>query len=274
MNKKKLNLNQLIIGAILIFLLFVFLILMLNRKPEEVIIQEPIEEIHTDIDFSKLKLFKDRYYYEDNHYTSSFGIDVSTFQEHIDWKKVKDDGVEFVFIRIGRRGATTGLLYEDDMFEKNYEGARNNNIKVGIYFFSQALNTKEAIQEADWVINHLKGKEIDFPIVYDCEEVYLEEESSRIETLTKQQLTANALAFFKRLEEHGHQGILYTNQNWADEFIHMDSLQKYPIWFAQYDVDKPSLDYPIFMWQYSDKGIIDGIDYPVDLNIMFIKKVQ
>ena len=86
-------------------------------------------------------------------------------------------------------------------------------------------------------------------------------------------MTANALAFFKRLEEHGHQGILYTNQNWADEFIHMDSLQKYPIWFAQYDVDKPSLDYPIFMWQYSDKGIIDGIDYPVDLNIMFIKKV-
>ena len=102
--------------------------------------------------------------------------------------------------------------------------------------------------------------------------MFLENELSRVIFLDKEDITKNALAFCRRLEEKNYHPIIYTYQFWADNYYDMEQLSSYPIWFAQYDVDEPKLDYPISIWQYSDKGTINGISTPVDLNIMFIKK--
>ena len=103
------------------------------------------------VDYSAIRDIDGKYYYEDKNYRSSFGIDVSEFQENIDWQKVKDAGVEFVFLRIGRRGATTGLLYDDTEFETHYKGAKKAGLKIGVYFFSQACSTAEAEEEAELI---------------------------------------------------------------------------------------------------------------------------
>lgn len=228
----------------------------------------PIEGIDYDSILDK----EGRYYYEDENTYSLFGIDVSTFQGEIDWKKVKEDGVDFAFIRIGRRGATTGLLYPDDRFEENYQGSKNNGLLTGIYFFSQATSVKEAVEEADWVIKQLKDKEIQLPVVYDLEDVYLEDETARTENITREEATSYAIAFCNEIARHGYQPMIYTYLYWAENLYNMENLSEYPIWFAQYHQEKPQLEYPISIWQYSNEGKIDGITEDVDLNILFIQK--
>ena len=272
MGKRRLSLPQILFGIFLILGLILFLAAgkyAKNGIPEETAQDQP--EVTYPIAYEMIDRTSDHYSYEDAHYSSLFGIDVSTFQDEIDWKKVREDGVEFVIIRIGRRGATTGILYEDDLFETNYAGAKENGLKVGVYFFSQAVSEKEAREEADWVKDHLKGKQIDFPIVYDCEEVVLDE-TPRMNELTAEEITANALSFAKRLSGHGYETILYTNSYWAKEIYDMEKLSALPLWLAQYDVDVPVFDYPFFMWQYSNTGEIAGIEGFVDLNIMFLPK--
>ena len=272
MKKEKIRKLEIIVGVL--FLVFTLMIIVgrLLKKPEEEIPAEPVEEKEPGIDYSKIEVISGKYYYEDERFSSSFGIDVSEFQDKIDWKKVKEDDVEFAYIRIGRRGATTGLLYEDERFEENYKGARDNGIRLGVYFFSQAVDEKEALEEAAWVIEHLKGKEVDLPIVYDCEEVFLEDEKPRLEGLDRKQLTDNTIAFVEEMKKSGYDVMIYTYQYWADTYYEMDRISAYPIWFAQYDTDSPSFEWPFMIWQYSNKGTISGIKGETDLNIMFIQK--
>ena len=263
-----------IMGAILFGLLLIaFLGLLLRpKKVEEPIIEDVPEEVVIAVDYKKIKDVNGKYYYEDEHFKSSFGIDVSSFQNKIDWKKVKDDGVEFAYIRIGRRGATAGSLYPDDEFENNYKGAKDNDLKIGVYFFSQALNEKEAVEEADYLLSLLGDKKIDLPIVYDCEEVFLDDETPRTSKMTKEQFTRNALAFIRHLEEKGYSCMIYTYQYWAENFYDMEQLKDYPLWYAQYDVKEPVFAYPITIWQYSHEGKVNGIEGAADLDIMFIRK--
>ena len=268
MTKKKL----LLIIPIVFMILLVMLMITVLKKCTGNVADKPEVIENVQVDYTKLQIEDDRYRYEDEHYESCFGIDVSTFQGDIDWKKVKDDGVDFVFIRIGRRGATTGLIYEDDEFEKNYKGASENGIRIGVYFFSQAITEKEAKEEAEWVVKQLKGKQIDLPVVYDLEEVYLEDETPRTEGINPETATKNALSFLETIEKNHYAGMLYTSLYWSEYYYDMDSLGAYPVWYAQYDSDAPQLDLPISIWQYSNQGIIDGIDEKTDLNIMFLRK--
>ena len=273
MDKRRLSLPQILLGIFLILAIILSMAIGKYRQSQETEGNEiilPIDE--PGIGFEKIDRTDNRFSYEDDRYTSLFGIDVSTYQNEIDWKKVKEDGVEFVFIRIGRRGATTGLLYEDDLFETNYAGAKENGLKVGVYFFSQAISEQEAREEADWVRKHLSGKQIDLPVVYACEEVYLEDETARMEGLDKEQITANARAFAERIARHRYETIIYTNAYWAQEVYDMEELSDIPVWLAQYDVDIPVFEHPFVIWQYTDSGTIDGIEGTVDLNIMFLPK--
>ena len=271
MRKRKFKLHP--VEIILITMLFLTLILAIITRSRTSHQQMAGEETETiAIDYSKIKDSNGHYSYEDKNYSSSFGIDISEFQENVDWQKVKDCGVEFVFLRIGRRGATTGLLYDDTEFASHYEGARKAGLKVGVYFFSQAINVKEAKEEADFVYDRLKGKKIDFPVVYDLEEVYLENETPRISGLSREEHTANALAFCERLNKKHYDTMIYTYLYWSDTYYDMEQISRYPIWFAQYDTEEPKLEYPISIWQYSKTGRIDGISVPIDFNIMFIRK--
>lgn len=267
--------NTTILKILIGLILFIFVALIIKTLDDKRIKdeQEAAEAATHEIDFDKIENVSGKYSYEDDYYTSSFGIDVSEFQKDINWTKVKNDFVEFAYLRLGRRGATTGGLYVDEYFERNYEGAKANDLKVGVYFFSQALDEKEAREEAQFVLETLNGREVDLPIVFDCEEVFLEEGLlSRIFLLDKNQLTKNAIAFMEEIKKNGYEAAVYTYPYWLTNYYILDDLKAYPIWYAQYDVGYPELDCPIYIWQYSNVGTINGITGDTDLNIMFIKK--
>ena len=263
-----------ILMAILALILFLSTIYFLKKDPDEINPpKQDDDEKVIEVDYKKIESISGKYYYEDENFTSSFGIDVAEFQHEIDWKKVKDDGVEFAYIRLGRRGATAGDLYYDDYFEINYKGAKENGLKVGVYFFSQALDENEAIEEANFVLDALKGKQIDLPIAYDCEEVFLEEDLlPRIALLSKEELTKNAITFVEEIIANGYEAIIYTYPYWLTNFYDLNQIKQYPIWYAQYDIKKPEIDCPIMIWQYSNTGTINGISKETDMNIMFIRK--
>ena len=221
-----------------------------------------------DYDLNKLNKVNEFYYYEDNKYTSLVGIDISTHQKDINFNKVKNAGVDFVIIRIGYRGYSEGKLHLDNKFEEYYEKASKAGLKIGFYFFSQAINEKEAIEEAEFVLKNIKGKKFDLPIAYDYEDA---SPVGRISLLSKDEKTKNAIAFLERIKRNNYPYMLYTNLYWTEHCYELEKLKDYDIWFAQY-YKYPQYPHNFLIWQYSEDGIIDGIDEKVDLNIMFLKK--
>ena len=134
------------------------------------------------------------------------GIDVSKWQGKIDWQKVKKAGIDFAIIRIGYR-AENGQLYRDSNADYNIQQAQNAGVLVGVYFFSTAINSNEAIEEAQWTISAIKGYKISYPVVYDCEG--FKNNDSRMYTLTAEQRTQNALSFLNTVKKSGYEGMLY-----------------------------------------------------------------
>jgi GH25 family lysozyme M1 (1,4-beta-N-acetylmuramidase) len=208
--------------------------------------------------------------YEDSDYTSRMGIDVSYHQGDIDWEKVKSSGVEFVYIRCGYRGyASEGALKEDSKFEEYYKGAKKAGLDVGVYFFAQAVNEREAKEEADFVLSLLKGKKLDLPVVYDPETVGAKD--ARTNSVTGEQFTANSLAFIKRVEEKGFKSALYANMIWQAKKLDMTKLTGVEMWYADYE-PLPQSPYDFKTWQYSATGRIPGIKGDVDLDLEIVKK--
>lgn len=197
------------------------------------------------------------------------GIDVSVYQGDIDWDAVKAAGFDFVIMRCGNRGYVTGLMVEDIMFKKNIEGAIDAGLDVGVYFFSQALNEEEALQEADFVLDLIDGYDITYPIAYDWEIVVdADGDTARTAYIQPTDLTNNFLVFAQRIEQAGYTPVLYTNKKTAVWKYDMARLANYELWYAEYN-DTPSLPYKWTIWQYTGEGRVDGIDGDVDLNICF-----
>ena len=247
-------------------LLIIFLICLIAILDKEEI--EPIFiEKAGQYEIEKFDTSNMYYTYSDDTYTSIVGIDVSEHNESINWKEVKESGVEFAFIRIGWRGYTEGGIYKDELFEQNYLSAQDEGIKVGVYFFSQATTVKEAQEEALFVQKELQNKQIQLPIVYDYETV--ESKEGRANHLTKEQVSDNAKAFFEILENK-YQVMLYGNTPLL-ELYDQELLDKYPLWFAQF-YHKPETTHDFTIWQYSESGNVPGISKPTDLNIMMLKR--
>ena len=199
---------------------------------------------------------------------SQLGIDVSSHQGSIDWNKVKNDGVEFVILRVGFRGyGPSGLLRNDARFEEYYAGAKSVGLPVGVYFFSQAINEQEAIEEANLMLQATNGKQIDLGYVYDLEDITYD--GARTDNMSASQWTRNAVAFLNTIKAAGKKGIIYTNMSWYREKYYIDKLYEWDIWLAQYGTKTPSLPYEFKIWQFSDKGRIDGINTKVDMNVKF-----
>ena len=209
--------------------------------------------------------------YEDGK--ALMGIDVSEFQGDIDWAQVKaSEQVDFVIIRLGYRGMTQGLLVTDECFEKNYQGAVDAGLPVGVYFFSQAITEAEAEAEADYALSVLDGRSLDYPIAFDWEPPVpgenLPAEDLRAYNAQGADVARFGAAFCKRVEEGGYKPCFYSNKNMIYKFYDMYAVKDYPIWLAEYQRE-PSLYYNFRMWQYSDQGTIPGISTTVDLNICF-----
>ena len=207
--------------------------------------------------------------YEDDSYTSVIGIDVSAHQKSIDWAAVKNSGVKFVMIQVGYRGYETGALMDDAYFEENIQGAIENGIDVGVYFFSQAVSAEEARAEADFVLEHVKKYKLQLPIVFDLEEV--SNAKDRVESTTSEERTQAAVTFMNHIKNAGYQAMVYSSSQLFGTVFEINYLHDYDFWVADYS-SAPNFSYHFSIWQYTDAGTVDGISTNVDMNIMFIKK--
>ncbi len=206
-------------------------------------------------------------YVQDGQVVSYKGIDVSRHQGTIDWQKVAADGVEFAFIRVALRGYGTGKLVEDEYFEANVKGAINAGIKVGVYIYSQAINEEEVLEEAAFVLEKIAPYKIECPVVYDVEMV--SGADGRMNRLTAEERTNLAALFCQTIENAGYKPMIYHNMEMAALKINLEELEAYDKWFAYYNSNF-YYPYQYDVWQYSEKGKIDGIDGDVDLNISFV----
>ena len=195
---------------------------------------------------------------------SKKGIDVSKYQGDINWEKVAKDGVEYAFIRVGVRGSTEGKVMEDENFTDNIEGAIDNGIEAGVYFFTQAVTEEEAIEEAEFVLDMIEPYDISYPVVLDIEEVT--SANARTAELTKEEYTRNCIAFCETIKDAGYTPMIYGNLKTFLIMLDMDQLEDYQKWFAYYNAPV-YFPYEFDIWQYSSKGSVNGIKGDVDLNI-------
>ncbi len=197
--------------------------------------------------------------------SGSMGIDVSKHNGNIDWNAVKNSGVSYVIIRCGYRGYSTGVLVEDPMFRSNIKGAKAAGLKVGAYFFSQAVNEVEAVEEASMAIDLVKGYGLDYPLFLD-----VEASGGRGDAIGRDTRTAVCKTFCQTVQNSGISSGIYANKTWLNEKISTGSLTSYKIWLAQYASAPTYTATRYDLWQYSSKGKVSGIKGDVDLNISYM----
>lgn len=219
----------------------------------------------TTIDADKLNV---------NHGKSN-GIDVSKWQGKINWNQVKNNEIDFAFIRIGYRGEN-GVIYKDDNADYNIQQATKAGILVGVYFYSTAQNQNEAIEEAKWTLQCIERYSISYPVVYDCEGY--KNSSSRTYKLSSKERTENAIAFLDTVSNKDYDTMFYSSLN--DMSSHWDVNQikgKYKVWIAQYsstiypEKQKPDYDGECHAWQYTNKGKVSGIEGNVDMVVCYFE---
>ena len=211
------------------------------------------------------------YYFDANGVMQNnvtFGIDVSKYQKNIDWDKVKQAGAQFVMIRIGYRGYSSGALVLDPMFEEHFTNARNAGLRVGVYFFSQATTEQEAQEEAQACITALNGRGLDYPIYFDSESSGSSSAAGRADGLGATDRTKCAVAFCEQVKASGYRPGVYAATRWFNKRLNMSSLNGYSIWNAHYDVANAGLSCDI--WQGSCTARINGYNGDIDVNISYI----
>lgn len=196
---------------------------------------------------------------------SLLGIDVSVHQQDIDWASVRDAGIEFVMIRVGYRGYLEGTLYLDANAQANYDGAKEAGLKIGAYFFSQAVTPEEAREEAEFAITAIDGWELDMPLVYDWEFINGE---ARTGSMDARALTDCTKAFCETAQKAGFQPMFYFNKSQGRDLLYLEELTDYGFWLAMYH-DRMNYPYCLSMWQYTCQGSVPGISGDVDINLYF-----
>lgn len=197
------------------------------------------------------------------------GIDVSKWNKTIDWSKVKAAGVEFAFVRVGFRGYESGGLGSDEYAADNMKNAAAAGVKIGAYIFSQAITTKEAVEEADYVLEKVKGYNITMPLVFDFEYY----DGGRLEkaNLSRRKQTDICLAFCDRIKEAGYTPAVYANKSMLSSDLYAEEISaKYLIWLAHY-TSKTDYSGEYSYWQYTSSGSVNGISGNVDMNYWYVK---
>lgn len=257
------------LGALLV-LGAVAAIILLNLPPKEP--AEPAampKPVYTPPEKTTLK--PQDFVYEGDYLTCTaapavLGVDVSQHQGEIDWQAVKDAGMEFVIIRVGGRGyGAGGILYTDDLAQSYYEGAKAAGLQVGAYFFSQAISTAEAVEEAELTLQQIAGWELDFPVVYDWER---QEGTARTANTDPRTVTDCMKAFCRVIEEAGYRPMVYFNPDHSDSLFYIEEVTEYDFWLAFY-TEWNTYPYKVDMWQYTHTGTVPGITGNADINLYF-----
>lgn len=247
------------------------------KKNEKITINDPLLgtiEIYGVEGFAKNTYINENFitdenglmtYYIDDKVASCMGVDLSEYQGEVDFKKLKEQGISFVILRIGGRYySEEGDMYADSKFFDYYEEAKAAGLDVGAYFFSQAKNEQEGIQEAQYTLDLLQDIPLDYPVAFDWE--IIEGDSARTDNVTGEQLTAAALGFCNTINHAGYKSIIYSNTNLMYYQYDLKQLKDTEFWIADYEYH-PSMYYYFTMWQYDIEGQLEGIDGNVDLNI-------
>lgn len=250
-----------------------------DEDPDHIIHREPTSQTEPSEDptmptvpppeknpYGKLDFQYDGKYLSALRCDSIPGIDVSSYQGKINWEKVADSGIEFAIIRLGYRGYGTGALVEDNYAKANLEGAAKAGLKVGAYFFSQALNKEEVHEEIDFMLEILGDTELTMPVVFDWEYI---SDTARTADMDARTLTDLNLEFCERMTAEGYQPMIYFNPTQARKLMFLYELEEYPFWLAYY-TDRMTYPYRFEMWQYTCTGRVPGIAGDVDINVMLL----
>lgn len=242
-----------------------YIVVAANSKYNFVPINEELSK--NDFNIDNLVVDEETGHYKyvvDGSTVSKFGIDVSSHQGDIDWQAVKEDGVEFAFIRAVYRGYGTGKLVVDEKCIENIEGAQAAGIDVGVYVFSQAISQAEVLEEASTVLNLLEGYELQLPIVFDVEKV--SDSAARTNSLSVEERTALTITFLNAVKSAGFEPMFYHNTEMGAMLLDLSKLTEYPKWFAGYNKEF-YWPYEYNIWQYSESGRVKGINGKVDLDL-------
>ena len=208
-------------------------------------------------------------YLENGKEVSYVGVDISKQTGEVNFSGLRAAGIDYVMIRLGARGYSTGQISIDENFKENIEGAIEEGLDVGIYFYSQAISQEEALQEAGIVIQNLepyKGS-IKYPVAFDME--FVANDEARIDGLSREDRTAIAASFLESIKTAGYIPMIYGDKEWLIKEIDLAKLQDYDIWLTQ-EADLPDYPYRYAMWQYTTTGVVNGIKGDANLNICFI----
>ena len=194
-------------------------------------------------------------------------IDLSKYNIITDYKAMAQQ-IQYVFIRCGYRGGTSGNLVEDDLFKKHIENCISNGIKnIGIYFYDQSISENEANEQAKWVLEKIKpySEKINLPIYIDSEA--MKDHNGRADNISKDQRTKNVLAFCNTISDAGRISGIYASDSWFKSMLNYDQIKNYNIWCARYSINKPTISkYDI--WQYGSEQFIWG-QKPIDVNWIY-----
>lgn len=228
--------------------------------------------------------------YTDNGRSSQFkrehpeikiGIDVSKYQGTIDWNAVKRDGIDYVMIRAGFRGyGASGSLNEDPKLDEYARGARAAGLDVGIYFFSQATNYQEGVEEANYTIGLIRKYDITYPVAFDTEDSSSPDNTGRADGIDVQARTDAAKGFCSTIKKSGYKTLIYASPSWIKDNLYINQLSEYDVWLANYtgatqeDPLKKPTNYKgkYVMWQYTDAGTVNGIKGKVDCDLFYYLK--
>lgn len=206
------------------------------------------------------------YHDKDGVRSSVIAVDVSSYQPALDWNSLKAAGVEVAMIRVGYRGYGNGALVTDAMFDTHIRGALNAGLRVGVYFYTQAVNYEEGAEEARYVLDIISRYDVTCPVTIDTE--YLPDESARAYDLDVDTRTDAVVGFCETVKEAGYTPMVYSNRNWFVQNLDMSRLGGYKIWVAHY-TNEPDFPYMYTGWQYTDQGALDGAANAIDLNVWF-----
>ena len=210
-----------------------------------------------------------RRYMENGKKISYVGVDLSKQNGDVNFNSMKAAGVDYVMIRLGGRGYSTGQISLDENFKKNIEGAAAAGLDIGVYFNSQAISQEEAIQEVNFVIQNLEPyrANVKYPIAFDME--FVANDTARIDSLTKDEKTNIATSFLESVKAAGYVPMIYGDKEWLIKEIDLARLQSYDVWLVQ-EQELPDYPYQFTMWQYSTEGVVNGVSGDANLNISFV----
>lgn len=208
-------------------------------------------------------------YMENGRKISYVGVDLSKQNGDVNFASMKAAGVDYVMIRLGGRGYSTGQITLDENFKKNMDGAVEAGLDIGVYFYSQAISQEEVVQEVEFIVQNLAPykAQVKYPVAMDME--FVANDEARIDGLGREDKTELTSSFLEGLKGAGYVPMIYGDKEWLIKEIDLTRLQGYDVWLAQ-EEDLPDYPYQYTMWQYATDGVVNGVTGDANLNICFV----